>query len=307
MIIRTHIKSLALIVGAALSLGLFSGAEAAQEPQYRYGYFRLTSYTLADPTRSYCPQCRVPNRQTSETMIHSAIFELPDRKSRVDLFETGREFCNQARRHFGEEWWRQRGFTDCLGGGLTMRETYERVVDDLERDYKYKTTRPAEENSLVYQFDNFTPKNFKLVVLRWPGAKPAPAARASTSSSAQTSGTTRFTQQPSISSAAASSVSSTSRPPVQPESMPVTSAQELAEIATRERLNREQAAFAAKQVADNAAAKAAFDKATADRAATIAAQKAEADRRQREYDAAMAKWRADVEACQKGDISRCAP
>jgi hypothetical protein len=99
----------------------------------------------------------------------------------------------------------------------------------------------------------------------------------------------------------------TSAPVEPPASVPVTSAQELAEIATRERLNREQAAFAAKQVADNAAAKAAFDKATADRAATIAAQKAEADRKQREYDAAMAKWRADVEACQKGDVSRCAP
>ena len=107
-------------------------------------------------------------------------------------------------------------------------------------------------------------------------------------------------------------------PQAQPESVPVTSAQELAEIATRERLNREQAACAAKQVADNAAAKAAFDQATADRAATIARQQAdhqasvaafEAEklRREREYAAQMAKWRADVEACKAGDKSRCAP
>ena len=95
------------------------------------------------------------------------------------------------------------------------------------------------------------------------------------------------------------------RPAEQPESLPVTSEQALAEIATRERLNREQVAFATKQNAENAAAKAAFEKATAEREATIAAQKAEAERKQREYEAAMAKWRADVEACQKGEISRC--
>lgn len=98
----------------------------------------------------------------------------------------------------------------------------------------------------------------------------------------------------------------TTAPAEPPVSVPVTSAQELAEIATRERLNREQAAFAQKQLAENAAAKAAFEKATADREATIAAQAAEAARKQREYEAAMAKWRADVEACKNGDRSRCA-
>lgn len=102
----------------------------------------------------------------------------------------------------------------------------------------------------------------------------------------------------------------TTLPAEPPVSEPVTSAQELAEIATRERLNREQAEFAAKQVADNAAAKAAFDKATADREATIAAQNAEAERKRRDHEAAMAKWRADVadaEACNRGEISRCKP
>lgn len=95
-----------------------------------------------------------------------------------------------------------------------------------------------------------------------------------------------------------------------PVSVPVTSAQELAEIATREQLNREQADFAARQVAENNAAKAAFEKATAEREATIAAQHAEAERKQREYDAAMARWRAevaDVEACNRGETSRCRP
>lgn len=99
----------------------------------------------------------------------------------------------------------------------------------------------------------------------------------------------------------------TTAPPAPPASLPVTSAQELAEIATRERLNREQAAFAERQLAENAAAKAAFDKATAEREATIASQQAETQRKEAEYAAAMAKWRADVEACRQGDFSRCAP
>lgn len=91
--------------------------------------------------------------------------------------------------------------------------------------------------------------------------------------------------------------------PVAPPPGP--SAQDLAEIAEQERLNREQADFAARQVAENAAAKAAFDKANAEYEATIAAQKAQVERQEREYQAAMAKWRADVEACKQGDFSRC--
>lgn len=93
--------------------------------------------------------------------------------------------------------------------------------------------------------------------------------------------------------------------PVAPPPGP--SAQDLAEIAEQERLNREQADFAARQVADNAAAKAAFEKATDDYNATIARQQAEQRQREAEYAAAMAKWRADVEACKQGDFSRCAP
>lgn len=99
----------------------------------------------------------------------------------------------------------------------------------------------------------------------------------------------------------------TAPPAEAPASAPAPSAQDLAEIATRERLNREQAAFSAKQVAENAAAKVAYDKATAERVATIVAQTAEQERKEREYQAAMAKWRADVEACNRGEISRCGP
>lgn len=100
-----------------------------------------------------------------------------------------------------------------------------------------------------------------------------------------------------------------------PASLPVTSAQEQTELTARERLNREQAAAAARQ---NAATKAAFDQATADRAATIARQQAEHQaavaaveaervRRAQEYEAQMAKWRADVAACKAGDKTRCGP
>ena len=99
-------------------------------------------------------------------------------------------------------------------------------------------------------------------------------------------------------------------PPADNLSMPVTSAQQQAELAAREKLNREQAAFAAKQMADNKAAQDAFDRATRDREATIARQqaehRAEVERLQRAYDLRMANWRADVAACEAGDLSRCA-
>lgn len=102
-----------------------------------------------------------------------------------------------------------------------------------------------------------------------------------------------------------------------PISIPVTPAQVRAEIAERERLNREQAAFAERQLAENAAAKRAYEAAVAARAQTIARQQAEYEaalaaveaekvRREREHEAAMTRWRADVEACKAGDISRCA-
>lgn len=107
-------------------------------------------------------------------------------------------------------------------------------------------------------------------------------------------------------------------PPADPPlSIPVTSEQEQRELAERERLNREQAEFGTRQLAENEANRQAYEKALREREATIARQKAEHEaalaaveaerlRREREHEAAMARWRADVEACKKGDKSRCA-
>lgn len=109
-------------------------------------------------------------------------------------------------------------------------------------------------------------------------------------------------------------------PPASPPdnlSIPVTPEQEQREVTERERLNREQAAFGTRQLAENEARRKAYEQALRDREATIARQQAEHEaavaaveaerlRREREYAEAMARWRADVEACKKGDRSRCA-
>lgn len=79
------------------------------------------------------------------------------------------------------------------------------------------------------------------------------------------------------------------------------------EIASRQRLNREQAEFAARQLAENDAAKAAHDRAVAAREAAMAAQAAEQQRLMREHEQAMAQWRADQEACAAGNARRCGP
>ena len=100
-------------------------------------------------------------------------------------------------------------------------------------------------------------------------------------------------------------------------SIPVTPAQEAAAVAERERLNKEQAQFAAEQLAENEAGRQAYQQELREREATIARQQAEAQaaqqayeaevaRREAEHEAAMARWRADVAACQAGDVSRCA-
>ena len=100
-------------------------------------------------------------------------------------------------------------------------------------------------------------------------------------------------------------------------SIPVTSEQDRRELAERERLNREQAEFGTRQLAENEANRQAFEQAVRDREATIARQQAdyeaqvaaveaERQRREREHTARMAQWRADVEACKKGDKSKCA-
>jgi hypothetical protein len=157
------------------------------------------------------------------------------------------------------------------------------------------------------------------------GKAPLPAARAaSPARPAAAAPTTRFTPPPSTAATAAAATAA--RPaPLPPaaaseaaQSVPVSSVQEQAELAAREQLNREQAAFAARQLSENRAAQEAFDKATQERAATIArqqaeyqaalaAQAAEAARRNAEHAAAMERWRADVAACKAGNTSRCAP
>jgi hypothetical protein len=87
--------------------------------------------------------------------------------------------------------------------------------------------------------------------------------------------------------------------------------------AARQQANREQAAAAKRQLEENAANQRAYDRAVREREAAIARQKAEyqaalarteAERLRREQDhaAALARWQADVEACKKGDKSRCA-
>lgn len=127
-----------------------------------------------------------------------------------------------------------------------------------------------------------------------------------------TGGTTRFTPPPSTAAttAAAGMQPAAPAPPADNLSTRVTSAQEQAELAAREKLNREQAAFAARQLSENKAAQEAFENATREREATIARQqaehRAEVARREREHAAAMARWEADVAACKAGDNSRCA-
>lgn len=289
---------LAGILLAACSMIFAPSAPAADDPGYAYGMFKINGYALKDPTRGYCgPQCSRPNPALNATHIHSPVFRLPARGDKVDLWETGKTFCRRARQQFGEAWWKTKGMPDCIDGALSNFYTQERAFETLEKLY----ARAKKENRPdyvfeVFEFADFQPERVKLFVLRFPGSVPAPVP-ARTASQPQSAPVT----------ATAPSRPITALPSAQPEARPVTSQQELAEIAAQERLNREQAAFAAKQLADNAAAKAAFDKATAEREATIARQQAEARRNEAEYAAAMAKWRADVEACKQGDFSRCAP
>ena len=121
-----------------------------------------------------------------------------------------------------------------------------------------------------------------------------------------------------IATHAAQGTGQSARPGGNPVSIPVTPEQAQAEVALTRRLNREQAEFAARQLAENEAARKAFEQATAERAATIARQQAEYEaqlaaveaerqRRERAHAEAMEKWRADVAACQAGKISRCGP
>lgn len=90
---------------------------------------------------------------------------------------------------------------------------------------------------------------------------------------------------------------------------------------TRAKLNREQAEFAARQLAENEASRRdveRFEREMREHEATLARMKAEEAaaqqayederlRREREHEAAMERWRADVAACNAGDTARCAP
>lgn len=100
-------------------------------------------------------------------------------------------------------------------------------------------------------------------------------------------------------------------------SAPATTDERANDQAEQERLNREQADFSMRQLAENEANKSGYQQAVQEREATIARQQAEYEaavaaaeterlRLVQEHEAAMARWRADVEACEKGDRSRCA-
>ncbi len=79
-----------------------------------------------------------------------------------------------------------------------------------------------------------------------------------------------------------------------PASSPTPSAEE-----QRAAANAEQAKAAQAQAQTNAANQQAYQDSLKARDEKIAREKAE-------YDAAMAKWKADTAACQTGDISKCA-
>lgn len=124
----------------------------------------------------------------------------------------------------------------------------------------------------------------------------------------------RTTADRSVPAKATPSTPAAAAPPL---SIPVSSEQEQRELAERARLNREQAEFGTRQLAENEANRLAYEKAVKDREALIARQQAEHEaavaaveaerlRLQRAHEAAMAQWRADVEACRKGNKSKCA-
>lgn len=79
-----------------------------------------------------------------------------------------------------------------------------------------------------------------------------------------------------------------------PAAVPTPSAEE-----QRAAANAEQAKAAQAQTQTNAANQQAYQDAVKARDEQIAREKAE-------YDAAMAKWKADTAACQAGDVSKCA-
>jgi hypothetical protein len=88
----------------------------------------------------------------------------------------------------------------------------------------------------------------------------------------------------------------------------------LAEVLEQQKANKEMADFAKTQVADNNARLAAYEQARAAYEAELARVAAETKAREAEvarltaaHEAAVAKWRADVDACAKGEEDHCAP
>ncbi len=88
----------------------------------------------------------------------------------------------------------------------------------------------------------------------------------------------------------------------------------LAEVLEQQAANKAQAATAKQHAAANEARAAAYAEARAAYEAELVrldeerkAKAAEAARVAAAHEAAMAKWRADVAACEDGDRSRCAP
>lgn len=81
------------------------------------------------------------------------------------------------------------------------------------------------------------------------------------------------------------------------------------EMAATDNLNKQQAEAAARQIAENTAAREAFERANRERQETIArqqaAQRTATEQQQRDHAAAMERWRADVAACEAGDRTRC--
>ena len=92
----------------------------------------------------------------------------------------------------------------------------------------------------------------------------------------------------------------TKRKPKPVAAAPVAAAPTETPEQARVRLNAEQAATAKAQNDRNAANKAAYEAAVAQRDAQIAKDKAD-------YEAAMAKWKSDNAACQAGDMTKCSP
>ena len=73
----------------------------------------------------------------------------------------------------------------------------------------------------------------------------------------------------------------------------------------RAALNREQAEFASNQLEQNAASQRAHDDAVKAREIQMATAQQEHERRLREHEEAMQRWRATVTACEAGDRLGC--